>query len=218
MRLLLVEDEADLAHALQRTLTEQLFAVDVAADGDEAQFLINELSFDVIVLDLMVPKKSGWVLLADLRRAGSRTPVLVLTARDAIEDRVKALDLGADDYLTKPFAVAELIARLRALVRRASGHPSPVHVVGDVTIDMAARTVSRAQTPIELTAREYAILELMVRRRGTLVTRAAIWEQIYDEASDVISNVVDVHVAALRRKLGAAFIQTRRGQGYIVDA
>jgi two-component system, OmpR family, response regulator len=218
MRLLLVEDEADLARALQRTLTEQLFAVEVAADGDEAQFLINELPFDIIVLDLMVPKKSGWALLADLRRAGSRTPVLVLTARDAIADRVKALDLGADDYLTKPFAVAELIARLRALVRRAAGHPSPVHVVGDVTIDMAARTVCRAQTPIELTAREYAILELMVRRRGTLVTRAAIWEQIYDEASDVISNVVDVHVAALRRKLGAAFIQTRRGQGYIVDA
>jgi two-component system OmpR family response regulator len=170
------------------------------------------------VLDLMVPKKSGWALLTDLRRGGSRTPVLVLTARDAVEDRVKALDLGADDYLVKPFAAAELVARLRALVRRSAGNPSPIQVVGDVTIDTAARTVSRSQTPIDLTAREYAILELMVRRRGTLVTRDAICAQIYDEASDVLSNVVDVHVAALRRKLGARFIQTRRGQGYIVDA
>jgi two-component system OmpR family response regulator len=218
MRLLLVEDEADLAHALRRTLTEQLFAVDVAPDGEEAQFLMAELVYDVIVLDLMVPKKSGWALLAELRGEGCRTPVLVLTARDAIEDRVRALDLGADDYLVKPFAAAELTARLRALVRRAAGNPSPIHVIGNVTIDTAARTVCRAETPIELTAREYAILELMVRRRGTLVTRAAICAQIYDEHSDVLSNVVDVHVAALRRKLGAAFIQTRRGHGYIVDA
>jgi two-component system OmpR family response regulator len=218
MRLLLVEDEVDLAQALRRTLAEQLFAVDLALDGEEAQFMIGELTFDVIVLDLMVPKKSGWALLTDLRRGGSRTPVLVLTARDAVEDRVKALDLGADDYLVKPFAAAELVARLRALVRRSAGNPSPIQVVGDVTIDTAARTVSRSQTPIDLTAREYAILELMVRRRGTLVTRDAICAQIYDEASDVLSNVVDVHVAALRRKLGAGFIQTRRGQGYIVDA
>jgi two-component system OmpR family response regulator len=218
MRLLLVEDEVDLAQALRRTLAEQLFAVDLALDGEEAQFMIGELTFDVIVLDLMVPKKSGWALLTDLRRGGSRTPVLVLTARDAVEDRVKALDLGADDYLVKPFAAAELVARLRALVRRSAGNPSPIQVVGDVTIDTAARTVSRSQTPIDLTAREYAILELMVRRRGTLVTRDAICAQIYDEASDVLSNVVDVHVAALRRKLGARFIQTRRGQGYIVDA
>jgi DNA-binding response OmpR family regulator len=216
--MLLVEDEADLAAALRRALAEQLFAVDVAPDGEEAQYLLSQLAFDVVVLDLMVPKKSGWALLEELRRSGSRTPVLILTARDALEDRVRALDMGADDYLSKPFATSELVARLRALVRRASGHPSPVHVVGDITIDTAARTVSRGDLPIELTGREYAILELMVRRRGTLVTRAAICAQIYDEASDVFSNVVDVHIAALRRKLGATFIQTRRGQGYIVDA
>jgi two-component system OmpR family response regulator len=218
MRLLVVEDEQDLADTIRRALTEELFAVDVAFDGDEAHFLLSEVSYDAVVLDLMVPKRSGWTLLQDLRRSGARTPVLMLTARTAVEDRVKALDLGADDYVPKPFAMAELVARLRALVRRAAGDPAPMVQVGDITIDRAARVVSRGDVPIELTAREYAILELMVRRRGTLVTRTAICEHIYDEASDVFSNVVDVHVAALRRKLGAALIQTRRGQGYIVDA
>jgi two-component system OmpR family response regulator len=186
------------------------------------------------VLDLMVPKRSGWALLQDLRRkrqhdsgagngtgpspSGPRTPVLILTALDAVEDRVKALDLGADDYLPKPFAISELVARLRALVRRAGGDPSPILVVGDITIDRAARVVYRDKVPVELTAREYAILELMVRHRGTLVTRSAICEHIYSESSDVYSNVVDVHIAALRRKLGPTVIHTRRGQGYIVNA
>jgi two-component system OmpR family response regulator len=217
MRLLIVEDEADLARALKRSLEEELFAVDVAADGDEAQFMLREIVYDVIVLDLMVPKRSGWALLQELRAAGSRTPVLILTARTGIEDRVKALDLGADDYLPKPFALSELAARLRALVRRAAGHPTPVHVLGNITIDTAAHRVYRDETPIDLTAREYAVLEFLVRRRGTLVTRGAICDHIYDEASDVFSNVVDVHVAALRRKLGTTIIHTRRGEGYIID-
>jgi DNA-binding response OmpR family regulator len=218
VRLLLVEDEADLANALHRALAEERFVVDVAADGEEAAFLLREITFDAIVLDLMVPKRSGWRLLQDVRAAGCRTPVLILTARDGVEDRVKALDLGADDYLPKPFAISELTARLRALVRRSAGHPSPTFSVGDVTIDAARRLVYRGAEPVELTAREYAILELMVHRRGTLVTRAVICEHLYSEASDVFSNVVDVHVAALRRKLGPSIIQTRRGQGYIVDA
>jgi two-component system OmpR family response regulator len=217
MRLLIVEDEADLAQALKRSLEEELFAVDVAADGDEAQFMLREIVYDVIVLDLMVPKRSGWALLQELRAAGSRTPVLILTARTGIDDRVKALDLGADDYLPKPFALSELAARLRALVRRAAGHPTPVHVLGNITIDTAAHRVYRDETPIDLTAREYAVLEFLVRRRGTLVTRGAICDHIYDEGSDVFSNVVDVHVAALRRKLGTTLIHTRRGEGYIID-
>jgi DNA-binding response OmpR family regulator len=218
MRVLLVEDESDLASTLNRALAEAHFAVDLAADGEEAQFLLDEVAYDAVVLDLMVPKRSGWSLLQDLRQSGRRTPVLILTALDAVEDRVKALDLGADDYLPKPFAIAELVARLRALVRRSGGNPSPILVVGDITIDRAARMVYRDSKPIDLTAREYSILELMVRNRGTLVTRSAICEHIYSESSDVFSNVIDVHVAALRRKLGPSLIQTRRGQGYIVNA
>ena len=231
MRVLVVEDEADLASTLRRALGEAHFAVDVASDGDEAQFMLGEVSYDAVVLDLMVPKRSGWTLLQDLRRgqssgdqaptdpaSGTRTPVLILTALDGVDDRVRALDLGADDYLPKPFAISELVARLRALVRRAGGNPAPVLVVGDITVDRAARLVYRGNEPVELTAREYAILELMVRHRGTLVTRSAICEHIYSEASDVFSNVIDVHIAALRRKLGPAVIQTRRGQGYIVNA
>jgi two-component system OmpR family response regulator len=218
MRVLVVEDEADLASTLSRALDEAHFAVDIAADGEEAQFMLREVSYDAVVLDLMVPKRSGWALLQDLRHSGARTPVLILTALDAVEDRVRALDLGADDYLSKPFAIAELVARLRALVRRATGNPSPVLAVGPITIDRAARLVYRENTPVELTAREYSILELMVRHRGTLVTRSAICEHIYSESSDVFSNVIDVHIAALRRKLGPEVIHTRRGHGYIVNA
>ncbi len=218
MRLLVVEDEADLASTLNRALGEAHFAVDLASDGEEAQYLLAEVAYDAVVLDLMVPKRSGWTLLKDLRESGSRTPVLILTARDAVDDRVKALDLGADDYLPKPFAISELVARLRALVRRSAGNPSPVLVVGEITIDRAARLVYRDDVPIELTAREYSILELMVSNRGTLVTRSAICEHLYSESSDVFSNVVDVHIAALRRKLGPTVIHTRRGQGYIVNA
>lgn len=218
MRILVVEDEVDLASTLGRALGEAHFAVDIAADGEEAQFLLAEVGYDAVVLDLMLPKRNGWAVLDELRRSGARTPVLVLTALDAVPDRVKALDLGADDYLPKPFAIAELVARLRALVRRATGNPSPMLVVGDIRIDRAARLVYRQDTPVELTAREYSILELMVRHRGTLVTRSAICEHIYSESTDVFSNVVDVHIAALRRKLGADVIHTRRGQGYIVNA
>ena len=218
MRVLIVEDEPDLGSTLRRALDEAYFAVDLVADGEEAQFMLKEVAYDAVVLDLMVPKTSGWTLLQDLRKTGARTPVLILTALDAVDDRVRALNLGADDYLPKPFAIAELIARLRALVRRAAGNPSPVLVAGPITIDRAARLVYRDHAEVELTAREYAILELMMRHRGTLVTRSAICEHLYSESSEVFSNVIDVHIAALRRKLGPELIQTRRGQGYIVNA
>jgi two-component system, OmpR family, response regulator len=218
MKLLVVEDEVDLARALRKALEEEQFAVDVALDGEEALFQMTEISYDAIILDLMLPYRDGLSLLQALREAGKRTPVLILTARDTVEERVSGLDLGADDYLLKPFTLTELLARVRALIRRGSGDPSPTVTLGDVRIDTAARRVSRGEGAIDLTAREYAVLELLARRRGTLVTRTMIWEHIYDETEELLSNAVDVHVSALRRKLGQNLILTRRGQGYIIDA
>ena len=217
MRVLVVEDETDLARTLEKTLEEEEFAVDLAADGEDGLFKMTEIAYDAVILDLMLPRGDGWSLLRGLRQAGKRTPVLIVTARDAIEDRVRGLDLGADDYLTKPFALAELVARIRALIRRASGDPAPALVIGDVTIDTAARKVCCGGSPIELTAREYTLLELLARHRGVLLTRSTIWEHIYDEADETASNVVDVYVSALRRKLGRDLIQTRRGHGYMID-
>jgi two-component system OmpR family response regulator len=218
MHVLLVEDDGPLARTLRKALEEEHFAVDVATDGHEALALALEIAFDAIVLDLMLPGMDGWQVLEQLRRAGRRTPVLVLTARDTVNDKVRGLNAGADDYLTKPFALSELIARLRAMHRRASVDPAPTLVAGPIAIDTAGRRVLKDGQPVDLTAREYAVLELLVRRRGTLVTRAAICDHLYSDTDEVFSNVVDVHVAALRRKLGHDLIQTRRGHGYIVDA
>ncbi len=218
MRLLVVEDERDLADALRRALEEEEFAVDISGDGEDALFKIREMPYDAVVLDLMLPRLDGWSVLQQARAAGIRTPVLILTARDVIDDRVRGLNLGADDYLTKPFALAELVARVRAMIRRAYGNPVATLQLGDLTIDTAAREVRRHGLPLELTAREFAILELLIRSRGSVVARATICEHIYNEEADVLSNVVDVHVAALRRKLGADLIRTRRGEGYIIDA
>jgi len=218
VRLLIVEDERDLAAALRRGLEEEEFAVDLAADGEEGLFKIRELPYDAVILDLMLPRLDGWSVLQAARADGIRTPMLLLTARDAIDDRVRGLNLGADDYLVKPFALAELVARIRAMIRRAYGHPASTLQVGELTIDTAARQVFRAGMPIELTAREFAILELLTQSRGAVVARSTIHEHIYNEQADVFSNVVDVHVAALRRKLGPDVIRTRRGEGYIIDA
>jgi len=218
VRLLVVEDERDLADTLRRALEEEEFAVDLSEDGEDALHRIREMTYDAVVLDLMLPRLDGWSVLQRARADGIRTPVLILTARDVIEDRVRGLNLGADDYLTKPFALAELVARVRAMIRRAYGNPAATLQLGDLTIDTAARAVRRHGLPIELTAREFAILELLTRSRGSVVARATICEHIYNEEADVLSNVVDVHVAALRRKLGADLIRTRRGEGYIIDA
>jgi two-component system OmpR family response regulator len=218
MRLLVVEDERDFARTLARALEEEGFAVDLAGDGEEGLFLASEIPYAAIVLDLMLPKRDGWSVLDSLRRAGRQTPVLVLTARDATDDLVRGLNLGADDYLTKPFALAELVARLRALIRRAAGDPAPAVVFGDVRVDTAARRVERGGLPVDLTAREYAILELLVLRRGQLVARAEIYDHVYGENADVLSNAVDVHIVSLRRKLGRGIIETRRGLGYRIDA
>jgi len=218
VRVLVVEDEQDLARTLARALEEEEFAVDLAEDGEDALFKIKETTYDAVILDLMLPRMDGWQVLAAVREAGIRTPVLILTARDLIADRVRGLNLGGDDYLIKPFALAELIARVRAMIRRSYGNPATTLALGELTIDTAARQVWRGGAPVELTAREYAILELLTRSRGAVVARSTICEHIYNEDTDPLSNVVDVHVAALRRKLGADLIRTRRGEGYIVDA
>jgi len=217
MRVLLIEDEPDLVAALARALSDEAFAVDVAGNGDEGLFRASEIAYDAVILDMMLPRRDGWDVLQQLRTRGRTTPVLILTARDAIEDRVRGLNLGADDYLVKPFAIAELVARLRALARRAVSHPSPELHVGDIRMDMAARRVYHGGREVELTGREYTILERLARSRGAIVTRTEISEHLYTEDDECVSNAIDVHVASLRRKLGGALIQTRRGLGYLID-
>jgi two-component system OmpR family response regulator len=218
VRVLLIEDERDLAAALARALIEAQCAVDVAGDGEDALARATALQYDVIVLDLMLPRIDGWQVLQTLRAAGHREPILLLTARDAVADRVRGLDLGADDYVTKPFALEELVARQRALVRRSADQPAPALTFGSLHIDTVARRVFRAGIEVELTGREYSILEVLTRRQGTVVSRTAISDYLYNDDSELISNAIDVHVAALRRKLGAGVIETRRGLGYLFAA
>jgi two-component system, OmpR family, response regulator len=218
MRLLIVEDEVDLAASLARSLVEEGFAVDIAHDGAEALIRLDQGVCDAVVLDLMLPGIEGRDVLERLRRSGSRVPVLVLTARDAARDKVHLLNLGADDYLTKPFVFDELLARIRALIRRTTGHPAPVATIGDVQIDTAARRVTRSGTAVDLAAKEYALLEYLALHRGTLVTRARLYDHLYDHTEDTMSNVLDVYVANLRRKLGPDIVRTRRGHGYIIEA
>jgi len=220
MRVLVVEDYAPVRAAVQEGLAENGFAVDVASDGEEGLWLARSNPYDVIVLDLMLPKLDGMGVLRKLRAEGSQVAVLVLTARDQLDDRVKGLDLGADDYLVKPFAFAELLARVRALVRRRYEVRDPTIRVGEVEIDTARREVRRGGEAIALSAREYALLEYLAMRLGQVVTRTDIWEHVYDFHSEAHSNVVDVYIGYLRKKLerdGAPkLIHTRRGQGYLL--
>ena len=218
MRLLVVEDEPDLRRSLARSLADAQFAVDESADGEDALFRALEVDYDAIVLDLMLPLRSGEAVLESIRKAGRTTPVLLLTARDTIADRVRGLNHGADDYVTKPFVLDELVARLRALIRRAQQQPSPVVTIGSLRIDLVRRRVYRDEMEIPLTGREFGILEQLVRHRGRILTRTTLSEHLYNDASEVMSNAIDVHIAAIRRKLGPALIETRRGQGYLIDA
>jgi two-component system OmpR family response regulator len=215
VRILVVEDELDLARAVKQALEEEGFSCDVAGDGESGLFNATSWEYDTVVLDLMLPRLDGWSVLKKLREK-KKTPVLILTARDAVVEKVKGLNTGADDYLTKPFSLDELIARVRALIRRSAAQPSPVLRLGNVEIDTAARAVRAAGKPVELTAKEYALVELLAMNRGRLVTRTTIYEKIYDEDDDTLSNVVDVYVSNIRRKLGKDLVETRRGQGYIV--
>ncbi len=216
MRVLVVEDEPELLMVTAQMLRESGFAVDEAADGEDGLYKALTWEYDAIVLDLMLPKIDGWTLLGKLRKQ-KKTPVLILSARDTVRDRVQGLDSGADDYLVKPFELSELLARLRALIRRAAGQAVPQIVIGDVTVDTRTRTVTKDGKPAELTAREYAIVELLAIQRGGLVTRTQIYEHIFDENDDSLSNLVEVHVSNIRKKLGKDFIKTRRGLGYVVD-
>jgi two-component system, OmpR family, response regulator len=218
MRVLVVEDELDLQSAIVRALRESGYAVDAASDGNDASHKAIAWEYDAIVLDLMLPEKDGWTVLAELRKAKKTTPVLILTARDAVSDRVKGLDSGADDYLLKPFAVSELLARLRALIRRTTGLAIPTIAIRNITIDTAARTVTKDRQLVSLTASEYALVEFLAIRQGQLVTRTMIYDHLFDENECSLSNLVDVHVSNIRKKLGNEFIETRRGQGYIVHA
>ena len=216
MRVLVVEDEPDLLNLLNRSLRRAEYAVDVARDGREGLQKAVSWEYDAIVLDLMLPKVTGWDFLAKLRET-HKTPVLILTARDAIDDRVRGLDAGADDYLVKPFELKELLARLRAVIRRGAGVASARIEIGDVLIDTAARTVQRQGQPVRLTGREYTLVELLALHRGKLVTRTMIYDHLFDEDDDTLSNLVEVHVSNVRKKLGKDFITTRRGQGYVIE-
>ena len=220
MRILVAEDHPNLARQLADGLREEGYAVDLTHDGEEAMHLAQVNPYDGILLDMMLPKKDGWAILKCLRQRGSQTPVLCLTARDGIDDRVKGLDLGADDYLVKPFAWDEMVARVRALVRRGHGQRSPSIHVADLEIDTARKTARRGTTNIELSAREYALLEYLARRKGQVVSRTDIWDHLYDQHDEAASNVVDVYIGYLRAKIDKDFsvklIQTRRGQGYVL--
>ncbi|MFM8476214.1 MAG: response regulator transcription factor [Planctomycetaceae bacterium] len=215
MRILVVEDEPDLLRTIAQVLREDGYAVDEAADGAEGLYKARTWSYDAIVLDLLLPQLTGWELLQQLRKTHA-VPVLILTARDEVADRVRGLDAGADDYLTKPFALSELRARLRALIRRAAGQPSSTILIRQLCIDLNSKTVTRDGTLLSLTPREYSLLELLALHRSQVVTRTQIYEHLFDETEDSLSNLVDVHISNLRRKLGADFITTRRGQGYIL--
>jgi two-component system, OmpR family, response regulator len=216
MRILIVEDEPDLLRSLAQALREEGYAVDTANDGEDGWFKAESYDYDAVVLDVMLPRLDGWELLKRLRK-NKKTPVLMLTARDQSRDRVKGLDTGADDYVVKPFDLPELFARLRALIRRSANKTTNLIEIGEVTIDVAARNVSRAGKPVELTAREYALLEFLALHRGEVVTRTQLYEHLFDENDSTLSNLLDVHVSNLRKKLGAEFVTTRRGHGYCVE-
>jgi len=221
MRVLIVEDEARLARNIAKALKETAsYAVDIATDGEDGRHQALSNPYDLIVLDLMLPKMSGLDILKDLRRQGSRIPVLILTARDTTEDIIQGLDCGSDDYMTKPFEIGEFIARCRALVRRTYDRPDPIIRVGDLSVDVSSRTVTLGGNRIVLRAMEYRLLEYLALRAGQIVSKNEILEHLYDFNAENFSNVIEVHVSALRRKLNTnpqrVVIQTVRGLGYVI--
>jgi two-component system, OmpR family, copper resistance phosphate regulon response regulator CusR len=221
MRVLLVEDDARIAHFVAKGLREQSYAVDVFATGEEALYQVAINTYDLVILDVMIPAPDGFAVCKELRRTGHRVPVLMLTARDAVEDRVEGLDCGADDYLTKPFEFRELLARLRALLRRPSALQSPTLSIADLVIDTAGQAVSRGGKFISLTAKEYALVEFLARNAGRVVGRAEIADHVWDEEFDPFSNLIEVYMNRVRRKIDTKglkpLLHTRRGAGYVLS-
>jgi two-component system OmpR family response regulator len=221
MRVLVAEDETKMARAIRRGLENEGYAVETVATGDDAVFWATEQDYDAILLDVMLPGKDGYAVCRALRKAQVWTPVLMLTARGAVEDRIEGLDAGADDYLIKPFAFGELLARLRALLRRGPNERAPEIAVGDLVIDPAAHTVTRAGIRVDLSPREYSLLEFMARRPGEVLRRSEILDHVWAYDYDGLSNVVDVYIGYLRRKLekpfGSQVIRAVRGVGYVLE-
>jgi two-component system copper resistance phosphate regulon response regulator CusR len=221
MRILLVEDQPEAAEVLRQGLREQGYAVDVAPDGDEADFKASVNSYDLIILDIVLPHKNGFDVCRDLRAAGSDVPILILSARDAVEDRIRGLDLGADDYMVKPFEYEELLARVRGLLRRRAVRRKEVLTVGDLSIEVGTHRVARAGRSIELTAKEFVLLEYLARHAGQTVTRAQISRDVWDDSHDAFSNLIEIYLGRLRRKIDSGhaihLLQTLRGQGYTLS-
>ena len=215
MRVLLIEDEVDLARGLRRALESEGYAVDAAYGGEDGLYQAQSVEYDAIILDLMLPGIDGWTILRRLRQRES-APVLIITALDGVDDRVRGLEEGGDDYLPKPFELEELLSRLRALIRRSKGHPAPVVSLGDIEIETNSHSVRKGGRRVSLTPKEYALLELLALHRDRLITRTMIYDHIYDDEGDTCSNVVDVFIASLRKKLGPGIVRTRRGEGYMV--
>jgi two-component system copper resistance phosphate regulon response regulator CusR len=221
MRILIIEDEQKTAAYLRKGLTENGFVVDIANDGDEGLFLATTREYDLIILDIMLPKRDGWSIIADIRRNGKQTPVLFLTARDSIHDRVRGLELGADDYLVKPFSFSELLARIRAILRRGPTRQSEILRIADLEINLLKHKAIRGGQHLDLTPKEFALLSLMVQRAGEVLSRTLIAEQVWDMNFDSDTNVVDVAIRRLRRKVDDPFekklIHTIRGVGYVLE-
>jgi two-component system OmpR family response regulator len=216
MRLLVVEDEAHLLSSLAEALREDGYAVDEASDGEDGLAKAMMWDYNAIVLDVMMPVMDGFQVLERLR-LHKKTPVLMLTARHGTKDRVRGLDGGADDYLAKPYELSELLARIRALIRRSTGHPAAIVTIGDVAVDTVGHNVTKAGTLVTLTAREIALIEYLALHRGRVVTRERLYEQLFDENESSLSNLLDVYVSNVRRKLGHDLISTRRGLGYSIE-
>jgi heavy metal response regulator len=221
MKILVVEDEERVAHFIQKGLKEEGHAVDISHDGEDGGFLAEVNDYDLILLDVMLPKKNGITVCREIRDRGVTTPVLMLTARDSVEDRVRGLDAGADDYLVKPFAFEELLARVRALLRRQSDSKTPTLQLADLELDPITRMVTRGGKPIRLTTKEYALLEYLLRNPNKVLSRTLIGEHVWDMNFDPESNVIDVYISHLRNKIDKGhdipLLHTMRGQGYILS-
>jgi len=220
MRILVIEDEVKIAQFIKRGLKEEGYAVDVAGDGEEGHFMLSSNEYDAIILDLMLPKIDGMALCRTLRQEGNQTPIMMLTAKDTVKDKVKGLDSGADDYLPKPFAFEELLARMRVLLRKKDNRVQTQLKVDDLVLDLLTHKVTRSTKEIDLTVKEYALLEYLMRNAGNIVTRTMISEHVWDINFDTFTNVIDVYINYLRNKIDSGFdskmIHTVRGKGYLL--